>query len=153
MKRKLAGIIIALALILSLLPARALAAFSDTDGHWAEEAIDRWGEMGIIRGYDGRFCPDDPITRADMAVILDRLMQNQTAADNTYPDLPADAYYKQRCLAAAQRALCWRRTYMVPGLITREKPSSCWGRLGDTGRAAPSRLFRYGGLPLGAGNR
>ena len=42
----------------------ASAAYTDTEGHWAESAIDRWsGEYGILRGYDdGSFRPDD--TRA-----------------------------------------------------------------------------------------
>ena len=31
----------------------ASAAYTDTEGHWAESAIDRWsGEYGILRGYD-----------------------------------------------------------------------------------------------------
>ena len=46
----------------------------DVTGHWAEEAI-RWCmEMGLMRGYeDGTFQPDKPVTRAELAVILDRL--------------------------------------------------------------------------------
>ena len=51
-------------------------AFADTDGHWAESAINKWsGEYGIIQGYDdGTFRPDKSITRGAFAGILDRFL-------------------------------------------------------------------------------
>lgn len=46
----------------------------DVTGHWAEKAIRRCIERGLLRGYpDGSFHPDKPVTRAEIAVILDRL--------------------------------------------------------------------------------
>ena len=46
----------------------------DITGHWAEKAIRRCMERGLMRGYpDGSFGPDKPVTRAELAVILDRL--------------------------------------------------------------------------------
>lgn len=41
------------------------AAFTDTLGHWAESAIEKWSEKyGVIKGYeDATFHPDAPITR------------------------------------------------------------------------------------------
>ena len=46
----------------------------DITGHWAEDDI-RWCiEHGLMKGYpDGSFQPDKPVTRAELAVILDRL--------------------------------------------------------------------------------
>lgn len=46
----------------------------DITGHWAEEAI-RWCmERGLLKGYpDGSFAPDKPVTRAELAAVLDRL--------------------------------------------------------------------------------
>lgn len=47
---------------------------NDVSGHWAEKAIRRCIERGLLRGYpDGSFQPDKPVTRAELAVILDRL--------------------------------------------------------------------------------
>lgn len=47
---------------------------NDITGHWAEKAIRRCMERGLMRGYpDGSFQPDKPVTRAELAVILDRL--------------------------------------------------------------------------------
>lgn len=46
----------------------------DVSGHWAEKAIRRCMERGLMKGYpDGSFQPDKPVTRAELAVILDRL--------------------------------------------------------------------------------
>lgn len=46
----------------------------DITGHWAEKAIRRCIERGLLKGYpDGSFQPDKPVTRAELAVILDRL--------------------------------------------------------------------------------
>lgn len=46
----------------------------DVTGHWAESAIRRVRKRGLMVGYtDGSFQPDKPVTRAEIAVILDRL--------------------------------------------------------------------------------
>ena len=72
-------------------------AFADTDGHWAESAINKWsGEYGIIQGYDdGTFRPDKSITRGAFAGILDRF-QNASPAD-TFSDT-AGTYWEDAIL-------------------------------------------------------
>jgi len=46
----------------------------DLTGHWAEDACRRAEEKGVMRGYpDGSWCPDKPMTRAELATVLDRL--------------------------------------------------------------------------------
>lgn len=47
----------------------------DISGHWAEDAI-RWGlAHGLLQGYpDGSFQPDRPVTRAELATVLRRLV-------------------------------------------------------------------------------
>ena len=48
----------------------------DTTGHWAEKEIRRCIQRGIIKGYpDGNFQPDKPVTRAELAAVVDRLIQ------------------------------------------------------------------------------
>ena len=75
-------------------------AFADTDGHWAESAINKWsGEYGIIQGYDdGTFRPDKSITRGAFAGILDRFLhfQNTSPAD-TFSDT-AGTYWEDAIL-------------------------------------------------------
>lgn len=46
----------------------------DITGHWAEQSIRRVIGHGFLKGYpDGTFRPEQPVTRAELAVILDRL--------------------------------------------------------------------------------
>lgn len=73
-KRILSGV---LAGALLLTPAMA---FTDTAGHWAESAVNKWSqEYGVLQGYDdGSFRPDDSITRGAFAGILDRFLQFQS---------------------------------------------------------------------------
>jgi hypothetical protein len=48
-------------------------AFSDDDGHWAEAAIDALAASGITKGCGpSGFCPERQVTRAEMAVFLQR---------------------------------------------------------------------------------
>jgi len=45
--------------------------FTDTAGSWAEPAINALAAAGITSGCaPGRFCPTDPVTRAEMATFL-----------------------------------------------------------------------------------
>jgi hypothetical protein len=47
--------------------------FADDDGHWAEGPINAVAQAGITRGCSSTsFCPDRTLTRAEMAVFLDR---------------------------------------------------------------------------------
>jgi len=57
---------------LQVSPAPATAAFSDVPtGHWAFRYIEALFASGITAGCGGgNYCPDDPLTRAQMAVFL-----------------------------------------------------------------------------------
>lgn len=49
---------------------------ADWEGHWAEAAIRRCGEAGLMLGDpDGRFRPDDKLSRAELATVLARLLE------------------------------------------------------------------------------
>lgn len=46
--------------------------------HWAYEAINKLAELGIVNGYeDGSFKPDEAVTRAELATMLDRYMNKK----------------------------------------------------------------------------
>lgn len=87
--------ILTLTLALLMTHSVALAAgYKDTEGHWAREEIDRWSQYGILQGYDSeRFGPDDPISRGQMAAIVDRILSYTLESDNPFPDVDASAYY------------------------------------------------------------
>jgi hypothetical protein len=67
--------------------------FGDIKGHWSEEAVNKWSGYGIINGYGGTFRPNAPITRAEMAAVLDNMMQYQAVAENVFSDVPDRAWY------------------------------------------------------------
>lgn len=53
-----------------------LGMFKDVEGHWAKASIERLAQLGLIRGDEqGNFNPDRPITRAEVVVLLDRLLK------------------------------------------------------------------------------
>ncbi|RLQ91621.1 GH25 family lysozyme [Falsibacillus albus] len=46
----------------------------DYEGHWAQASIEKAIRSGIMKGHtDGHWGPDEPLTRAQLAIILDRL--------------------------------------------------------------------------------
>ncbi|WP_165867405.1 N-acetylmuramoyl-L-alanine amidase [Paenibacillus pinisoli] len=55
-------------------PVQWVEGFSDIAGHWAESSIVKAKQAGIMSGLsEGIFGPEQPMTRAQAAVLLDRL--------------------------------------------------------------------------------
>lgn len=101
--KRFVSIVLAIAMILTMVPFAAFAdetTASDLSGHWAENVITEWMDYGIINGYeDGTIRPNNKITRAEMTAMLDRVMDYQTKADNTFSDL-GDSWYTDVILKA-----------------------------------------------------
>lgn len=68
------------------------ADFTDVQKHWAKDEILKWSDKGILSGYDGAFNPNAPLTRGEMAIILDRIFQYNQIAENRFDDLPNQWY-------------------------------------------------------------
>ena len=51
---------------------------------WAFEAVSALASKGIVKGSEGKFRPDDPITRAEAVTILDRILTGYYNAAGTY---------------------------------------------------------------------
>ena len=96
MNKKFTKCMIVPAVCLSILasaPGNIFAAkFNDADIHWAKDAITIWADHEVIQGFDGLFRPDDTITRAEMAVMINRIMNYQVRAENTFIDLDDNWY-------------------------------------------------------------
>ena len=87
----------ALGAALAVVPA---IAFTDTEGHWAQDSIQKWSEeYHIIQGYeDGTFHPDNSITRGAFAGIMDRFLQFQSISGReTFSDT-AGGYWEDAIL-------------------------------------------------------
>ena len=60
--------------------------YEDTIGHWAEEEITRATEMGWVTGYpDGRFAPQEEVTRAQFATMLSRALAPTPPSEAALP--------------------------------------------------------------------
>lgn len=106
MKRKILAALLTLVMVFSLLSVSAWAeetTYSDVAGHWAQSAILRWSDYGVLQGSEGKFSPDGTLTRGQMAVILSRLLNLPAAPSAGFTDVAADAWYADginRCAAA-----------------------------------------------------
>ena len=83
---------IALALSISLLAATTVSAgivppFSDVAGHPFEEHIEWMRQAGLTEGCGGgRYCPDDPVTRGQMASFLARALELPPTSVDAFSD-------------------------------------------------------------------
>ncbi len=88
--------------ILAQGPAGIMAAsFNDANAHWAKDAIEIWSDYEVVQGSDGMFRPDDNITRAELAVMINRIMNYQEKAANSFRDLP-ETWYTDAVLKLVQ---------------------------------------------------
>ena len=77
--------------------------FKDISGHWAEAAILKMVEQGIILGRsDDEFAPEDEITRAEFAALLTRML-DLPGAEYKFNDVAADSWYSG-CVSAVAAA-------------------------------------------------
>ncbi len=101
MKRKILSILITLCLMLSMMPTAALAAsgpFSDmpAEDNWAYAALKAAVDNGLLEGTDGRLLPNDDLTRAQMAAVINRAFGATDSADiSGFTDVPASAWYAE----------------------------------------------------------
>lgn len=83
-------------MILAFIPVSAMAVeFDDAQGHWAEAAIDRWSDAGVVSGVGNNdFDPEGEMNRAQAAAVFSQLLQITDEADiSGFTDIPEDAWY------------------------------------------------------------
>lgn len=105
------------------------ATYSDTASHWAADEIEKWSTMGILSGYEGTFRPNESITRGEMAVVLNKVMNYQKAAVNAFADL-GTGFYTDAVLKANQAGVLSGddRGVRPTDAITRQEAASMMAR-------------------------
>lgn len=96
MKRRFVAVLLSLCLILAFIPVSAMAVeFDDAQGHWAEAAIDRWSDAGVVSGVgNNNFDPEGEMNRAQAASVFSELLQLTDEADiSNFTDIPDNAWY------------------------------------------------------------
>ncbi len=86
------------ALLCTSVPVYA-STYNDVSGHWAENQIKTMSEYGLINGSNGKFRPNDAITRGEMAIILNSLMGYEVKSENIFTDL-SEKFYTDAILKA-----------------------------------------------------
>ncbi|MCL1787053.1 MAG: S-layer homology domain-containing protein, partial [Defluviitaleaceae bacterium] len=126
-------------------------AFTDTAGHWAEDAINTAFLQGWIRGYgDGTFRPDQLITRAEVAALVNRAMGRlpQTVDDLlpgmvTWPDnMDQSRWYYLYIQEATNTHYYYRKADGVHETWARLLPPRDWRRL-ERPYSTPWDLYPY----------
>lgn len=70
---------------------RLVEGYVDVYGHWAEPVLTGLIRQGYVNGYGGRnLYPDRPITRAEAAAMLDRVLRLTEGASPGFMDVPED---------------------------------------------------------------
>ena len=87
-----------------VVPSVSLETFSDVPAtFWARGPIEFMAALGIMNGYyDGKFRPNDPVSRAELSSMLVRLKQVEAndATSDPFPDVKKD-YWAAKYIKAA----------------------------------------------------
>lgn len=120
------GFFLVLAMVLggTIQESKALT-YQDTKGHWAESSINHWTDLGIMTGVNGYFYPETLVTRGEMALVLDRIMDYQVRSGNTFVDLPSSAnYYDAVLKVKAADIMVGKGSYFSPNqTLSRQEAS------------------------------
>lgn len=81
--------------------------FTDTAGHWAEDAIDFASSRELFNGTSATaFSPNEEMTRAMLVTVLHRLEDEpETAAENAFADIPDDTWYTDAVIWASENGI------------------------------------------------
>lgn len=72
--------------------------------HWSQSSIDKWTRLGVVKGYeDGSFHPNQQVTRAELATMINRIFGYTQASGQSFADVPKDAWYSN-ALSIAKEA-------------------------------------------------
>lgn len=119
---------------------------NQTAGNWYDDAMSVWAQRGVLKGDgSGSLNPTGYITRGELAVILDRIMDYQIAANNSFADVANEAWYTDAVLkACAAGVLQGDGVNARPGdTITRQEAMVMLARVLElTGRSQGVSAFR-----------
>ena len=119
---------------------------NQTAGNWYDDAMSVWAQRGVLKGDgSGSLNPTGYITRGELAVILDRIMDYQIAANNSFADVANEAWYTDAVLkACAAGVLQGDGVNARPGdTITRQGAMVMLARVLElTGRSQGVSAFR-----------
>lgn len=130
MKRRMISIILCLAILISLMPsvfASDNKGFTDMPSkeHWSYQALCAAIDNGLLQGSNGLLKPNDKLTRAQMAAIINRAFGAMDLGDiSEFRDVPQDKWYRNDIAKAVRMGTLngYGQGLMMPDApITREQ--------------------------------
>lgn len=114
-----------------------IESFEDIKSHWAQDEIEEMTTMGYINGSDGKYRPDDKITRAEFASILIRLLGSDSLEmkDVPFKDIKSTDWFAQDVALAKELGLVdgyTDGTFKPNASIKRQEIGKLLGNLLDT---------------------
>ncbi|MCC5910450.1 MAG: S-layer homology domain-containing protein, partial [Clostridiaceae bacterium] len=92
-KRSIA-FIISFIMLITMMPFFAFGEASDLQGHWASDIIKEWMQDGLVNGYpDGSFRPDNPMTRAELMVLTNKVFEFSEQASISFKDVKEEDWF------------------------------------------------------------
>lgn len=140
MKKRLMASLLTLCMLLTLLPATALAAgtgaFTDVaEDAWYYDEVQFVKNEGLMNGVGGsQFGPELTVTRAMMVTILWRMAGSPKAEGTQFTDVAAGQYYADAALWACANGIangCGDSTFKPDNAITREQMAAFMYRYAD----------------------
>ncbi|OUS78314.1 hypothetical protein B1748_02560 [Paenibacillus sp. MY03] len=83
-----------IACLLFTYPSLVAAQKSELENHWAQRAMTKWIDKGIIRGDSKQqYKPDQPMTRAELASFIVRILNLKETSNKEFADVSPNAWY------------------------------------------------------------
>jgi hypothetical protein len=148
-KRRLISLACSIAMLLSVIPFGAMAAenqFSDMPQDWSTKSLEAAVKNGLLKGFDGKIMPQSPLTRAEMATIINRAFGATKKASNmSFSDLvQSDWSFEEFQKAVAMKTFEGENGRMNPNQgITREQAFLCLSRAFSLGTGDESGLTAF----------
>ena len=111
--------------------------FPDIQNHWGREAIVKATKLGLFRGYDdGRFGPNDPVTRVQLVTLLYRLSGSPDVEEvNPFTDIAGE-------IPEFRKAISWA---YANGYVNGRTETTFDPRTGISRQETMTILFRFSG--------
>lgn len=129
--KKILSVVLSAALLLGGFPVQSMAVkFTDVEGHWAEQSINRVVEKGLFSGVsETEFKPDSTMTRAMFVTVLAKNSGYvpEEYKTNKFSDVPSNAWYAPAVAWAVQNGIVsgtTNSTFSPNASVTREQAAT-----------------------------
>ena len=69
--KKVVSLMLVLSIALSMCLVSSAGEINELKGHWAEETLNEWIQLGLLKGDNhGKYNPDSKITRAEFMALV-----------------------------------------------------------------------------------